>query len=425
MSGLFWRPNWALHAALFVVLFPVGLIPVEIHSLLNRSLTVVALVTWLVAVISRGHRVTWTTTTFLMLGFLIWGTVTLLWASNLGSGTTMLQAYALRLILFLLLVPNEIRTKEDLNGWMSTLALIGWALILVSAGVVLFEGYVPGTRLRVLGVNENALGMLGLVTLPGVLWVAMKPSGRYRVLKIFMACAFLSLVVGIVAASGSRGSAISLLVLFLAFWFWKSTRIWGIVGLFIVLLGAIFFPLAYTTTLDRFLVVPGDTVLGGREVLWQTGWQIISEHPFRGVGIGNAPSAVISSLNAWDAQDGGGVSMHNPILTIWSETGILGIILYLGVLISGIWSFVRHYHRCRELRIQWVLPYFALVGSMFLGYMPSWFKGGGIESDFTYFLMLALLLVPSSLGSKALISAEGTDTRDSDMSASRVGASDQ
>jgi O-antigen ligase len=91
------------------------------------------------------------------------------------------------------------------------------------------------------------------------------------------------------------------------------------------------------------------------------------------------------------------VSIHNPVLAIWAETGILGVSIYLGVLGSAVWSFVRHYLIIRKLGSHSLLPYFPLVASIFLGYMASWIKGGGMESEFTYFLMLALLLIPSGL----------------------------
>lgn len=41
--------------------------------------------------------------------------------------------------------------------------------------------------------------------------------------------------------------------------------------------------------------------------------------------------------------------------------------------------------------------YFALMSSVFVGFMLSWIKGGGLEYHRTYFLMLSLLLVPSQL----------------------------
>lgn len=394
----FRKPIWALYAALFVVLLPIGLIPPEIHSLLSRSITVIAFVAWLFAVVNRKHQVIWAITALLMLGFLFWGTVTLFWAKNLDSGTTILQAYALRLVLFLLLIPNQIRTKENLDGLMNTLAVSGWLLILVSFGIILFEGYETGSRFKVFGENENTLGILALVTMPGVLWQAMRASERYKVLRMLTASIFLIMAIGLTALSGSRGSAISMIVTLSVFWFWKPTRLWGKISLIILVIAVIITPFVFTTTLDRFAGTPKDTFLGGREVLWQEGRRIITENPLLGVGIGNSPFVLQTALGNWDCD---WVAMHNPIMVIWSETGFPGIILYLGVLISAVCSFARQYRHYRSLSIQWLVPYFALIASLLPGYMVSWIKGGGMESDFSYFLMLALLLIPSCLNIEA------------------------
>jgi O-antigen ligase len=139
-------------------------------------------------------------------------------------------------------------------------------------------------------------------------------------------------------------------------------------------------------------------VLGGREALWQAAWLLIRDHLWRGVGIGNAPYAVMSHLRLFRSVGGEeSAAIHNPVLAIWAETGIAGLVLYLGVLGSAIWSFIRQYRRHRQAGAHSLLPYYALVSCVFLGYMSSWIKGGGMESDFTYFLMLALLLIPSCL----------------------------
>jgi hypothetical protein len=65
--------------------------------------------------------------------------------------------------------------------------------------------------------------------------------------------------------------------------------------------------------------------------------------------------------------------------------------------VSAVWSFIRHYIWFKKHKAYNLLPYFALVFAAFLGYLASWIKGGGMEADFSYFLMLALLLIPSGL----------------------------
>lgn len=392
------RPVWAAYAALLLVLLPTGLIPPDLHSTLNRVVTVAAAVVWLFSILARDGRVRWNPTTILMLAFLGWSTLSLLWAENLDASTTILQAYVLRLALFLLIIPSQIRTKRDLDGFMTVLALSGWILMAASAVTVLREGYTPGTRLRVLGTNENELGMLALVTLTGVLWQAVQIQPRPRWMKQLGAGVFIAGTIGLVAASGSRGSALSLVAMLLTLVVLKPTRGWGALGWLLLALGAISLPVLFATTVERFTVVGGDTLLGGREALWQAAWQMIRDHPVAGVGIGNAPHALVPYLRSLRSVIGmEAAAIHNPVLTILAETGVLGVLLYLGVLGTAIWSFIRQYWHRQALTSPLPRAYFALGAAIFMGYMVTWIKGGGVESDHTYFLMLALLLIPSCL----------------------------
>ena len=397
------KPVWAMYAAIFVVLLPIGLIPPQAHSLLNRSITIIAFVVWVVDVIINQHRVRWTKTALIMLVFLAWGFATLLWSTNLSIGIHILQRYALRFVLFILLIPNEIRTKDNLDGLMNTLAISGWVLVLVSLYTIMLEGYTPGTRLEVLNVNENGLGILALITMPGVLWQATQPLTRYKTIKFILASIYLILVVGLVAMSGSRGSALSLFIVLTAFWFWRPTRLWGKVSLIILVLVVLIAPFLFETTLERFAVIPGDTLLGGREGIWQASRLLILDNPWFGGGIGNARYSIMAYLSSFRSTLGfDQASIHNPVLTIWSETGVLGMFLYLSVLGSAIWSFVRQYILHRQERESFLLPYIALISSVFLGYIVSWIKGGGMESGFSYFFLLALLLIPSGLETKEI-----------------------
>jgi O-antigen ligase len=400
VAGIAWfrKPLMALYAALFVVLLPTGLIPSNIHSLLNRSMTMVALATWLFYALRHRSRVRWTPTAMLMLGFLAWSTVTLLWADNVSSGTTVLQAYALRLILYLFLIPNEIRTRENLDGLMDTLALNGWVLMVVSTGTVLLQGNPSGTRLEVLGMNRNEMGILALVMMIGVLWQALQPASRHNGLRKVLAFIFLLLTIGLVAASGSRGGAISLVITLLAFCFWRSTRLLGVLGLLALALGAILVPFLFSTTVERFGVMREDTLLGGREALWQATANLILNHPLGGVGIGNAPAAVMPYVRPLRGVLGReSAAVHNPLLGTWAETGMPGLTLYLALLGSTIWIGVRQYIAASKAQADYLTTFYAVVSSVFLGFILSWSKGGGMESHHTYFLMLALLLLPSHL----------------------------
>jgi len=409
---IFLKPEWAIYAALFFVLMPQGLIPISLNSLLNRVLTVAAFVTWLVMVIVKKQRIRWTLTSVLMLVFIVIGMISLLWARNLDAGFLLMQVYFLRFLFYLFLIPNEIRTKNKLNQFMNVLAVAGWLLLGAGLNDLLRGGYFPGIRLQVLNIDENEYGVLLLVTMQGVLWQAMRPSRKSHWLAKLMPYIFITLALVLVATSGSRGSAISLGVTLMMFLVWKPTRRWGTLGFFLLMAGLIIAPVIFQTTIDRFMVQTGDTALGGREPLWSAAWQIIVQHPLRGVGIGNSSYEIMPYLSLLRAASGHtSVSMHNPVLVIWSETGFPGIIIYLSILASSIGSFAWEYYRYRKAGGKYLLSYFAIIGAVFCGYIISWIKGGGMESVHSYFLMLSVLLIPSGMYMNTIEGKESAEAR--------------
>lgn len=396
------KPVWALYAAIFMVLLPIGLIPQEINSLLNRSLTVAAFCIWFFYVLVNRQKIRFTNTTILMFGFLAWGIITLFWISNLSIGIQEIQVYTMRLILFLILIVNEVRTKENLNTLMNLLALIGWLLILATFITILLNGYTPGTRLQVFDMNENGEGILALLTMSGVIWHTIHAPKHWKLINGIISYVFILFVIVLTALSGSRGSTITLLITLLALFCWKSTRPWGILGVLIIAIGAVFAPFLFTTVIQRFAITSGDTLLGNREIIWKATWMLILDNMWGGVGIGNAPYEVMPILNILtNVVNTDHVAIHNPVLAIWAETGIPGLLLYLGILGSAIWSFGKQFFRYKGLGMRSLLPYFALISSIFLGYMASWIKGGGMESDFSFFLILALLLIPANLDTRS------------------------
>ncbi len=399
-----WKPAWALYTAIVIVFLPAGLIPASLQSNLNRSIVIVAFVIWLFDIIIQRRKLLFSSTAILMLMFITWSLLTFFWVKNLDAAKIILQVYIMRFLLFVFLIPNQIRTLKNLNGLFFTLTVSGWVFLLFSIASLIQQGYTPGMRFKAYDVNENEAGLLTLVMMLGVLWMASQPSRHYQTLRVIAAFAFMAISMGFVAISGSRGSAISLFITLLVFLLWRSSRLWGKFGFLLLFLAVIMFPMLFTTTLERFTSMT-DGLLGSREVLWAAAGQVISKHPIVGVGIGGSPYAILPYL-AVPPSSGGidGTSIHNPVLVIWSETGVFGLVLYLGILLSAMGSFVNQYLYYRKLDIsQTLIPYFALVSSVFLGYMASWIKGGGMQTGYIYFLLISLLLIPASLDPREVI----------------------
>lgn len=398
--GFVWlqKPVWALYAAIFVTLLPEGILSVDNFSILKNSLLFIALGAWLLDVTAHRRRIIWSSTALFMLGFVAWATISLFWAPHLDLGIERLVQYALRLILFFILIGNEITTRETLDGLMRTLAISGWILVVAGVATILFDGYEAGTRLKVFGEQVNRLGYWLIIMMPGVLWQAITASRRQKSLQMALSSIYVLLAILLVALSGSRGSAISLFAALLAFIFWKPTRFWGTLGLITLAVVAILAPFILSATTERF-VEQSSGLLGGRIPLWRAAMMLIRDHPWNGVGIGNSPVAVMPYLERLvGVYKEATAAIHNPLLAVWAETGIPGTLLYLGVLGTAIWSFIRWGYRRGWVREPLPRAYLALVSSTFLGYMLSWVKVGGIEYHRSYYFVLALLLIPAHLG---------------------------
>ncbi len=402
----FIKPVIALYVALFFSLLPPGIIQAEsYHSWLNRGLMVLALAAWILGVITRREKIKFIPTNILALVFLGWALFSLLWANDIAISAQQLQVYLVRFIIFLLLIPNEINSRPRMNGLMLVIALDGLALVLASLWILLTVGYSPGVRFTIFKVNENMVGVAAMLTLVGVLWQTVHPK-LHKWFWYLLAGAYLLFAIGITVISGSRGSTISLIVTIAAFFLWKSTRRWAILALIFLIIAFLLFPGMFTTMVERFLLTQGDTILNGREFTWQASWKVIESTPLFGVGIGGARYAIIPLLSHLLSDRLTGAAVHNPILTIWVETGLIGLLLYLSIPIAAIFSYVANFRITRREKDDWMLPYFAIITSIVCGYFFSWYVGGGLQADFSYFLILAFFILPECIAEKTVKSIQ-------------------
>jgi O-antigen ligase len=70
--------------------------------------------------------------------------------------------------------------------------------------------------------------------------------------------------------------------------------------------------------------------------IWQYAGQVVLAHPLLGVGIGNYPLVVEPQADYRDP-----IYAHNTYLDIMAETGILNGIIWIGILVGAIFSFIR------------------------------------------------------------------------------------
>jgi putative inorganic carbon (HCO3(-)) transporter len=393
------QPLPALYVALFLHVVPYGLWPPAIDAVntvvVNSSLAL-ALGAWLLHIAVLRRPILWNHVCVLVALYIVWGIVTLLWAPDIIEGRKKLVGYIAGFTL-LFLMSNQVRTLRSLDSLMCVLRLTGWTIVICGLCAMLFTDFQFGNRLKVLDVNENESGTVLILMTAGAIWPVLRSSGPRRGLHMVLSIVFILCSLMLVALSGSRGSALSLLIVLLAFWLWKPVRPWGIVGLVLIAGLLASAPFLLDTLSNRFAQQEGGE-LGGRDVLWEASLLMLGDVPWTGAGIGNGPFELhkyIASLTSY-YNHRLNLPSHNPLLEAGVDTGLFGMLVYASICVCALWQFFGS--RARSSMRDKALPgYFPLLLSITVGYLASWIKGGGMENHPTFFLLLALLLIPSQL----------------------------
>jgi putative inorganic carbon (HCO3(-)) transporter len=405
-AGLFLlqRPLSALYVALFFRLFPGEDVSSAIYTAAVYGTIAVALFAWMLHAPYQRQPVQWNGVCLLIALYIVWGGVTLLWAPDIFAGVVKLRTYGVGLILLFLIV-NQVRSLPAIDGVMRVLEIYGWTLITAGLLTLFFTDYQHGDRLKVLGINENQFGMFLIMTLPGVFWPVLRSPWPKRGLYLALCAVFLLCTPILVLLSGSRGSVLALAITLFAFSFWKPLRPWAIMGSVLVAGMLASSPFLLDTLANRFMEKGGET-LGGRDLLWEASWQLIQDHPLTGMGVGNGRYELhhyfASLTNDYASRDD--LPSHNPLLEVGVDTGLFGMFVYASICVAALGQFVRSRGR-RFMREAPLAAYFPLVLATTVGYAVSWIKSGGMENHSTFFVLLALLIIPSqlSLGSDLTI----------------------
>ncbi len=97
-----------------------------------------------------------------------------------------------------------------------------------------------------------------------------------------------------------------------------------------------FLPFLEGVDIRRVEVTPANFAVIERLAHWQAGWDMFSEHPWLGVGIGNyEPVYPAYALPRWDEPLG---HAHNYYLNIAAEAGLVGLSAYLILWVAVFWQ---------------------------------------------------------------------------------------
>jgi len=79
----------------------------------------------------------------------------------------------------------------------------------------------------------------------------------------------------------------------------------------------------------------GENFLGGERALARhAGWDLVRQHPWLGVGFGNYQQAALARQSVTGITEQLSRDAHAIPLTVWAETGVVGLALYLALHLS-------------------------------------------------------------------------------------------
>ena len=262
----------------------------------------------------------------LVLLFFLWNFASVFWSPDTEGTIQRIETYS-QIFLLMLIIWEVFQKPENLMVGLQAFVFGAYVLIVstiynyINGNVaVAYEGRYSAT-----GVNAVDLALILMMGLPVAMqlfFVAVQ-NKKGIILKLIN-LAYIPLAIFAIILTGSRTSLIAVLP-FGIYLVWtqqiKFDRKILVVGLLLisVLVLLPFIPQSVTTRLGTLgsSIEAGD--LGGRVELWRQALLIFSKHPLLGLGSGTLDSVI-------------GSAAHNTLVSVTTETGFIGFILFLSIL---------------------------------------------------------------------------------------------
>jgi O-antigen ligase len=348
--------------------------------------------------------------TWVLIAFFGWATLSLLWATQAGTGVTALSRYAPSLLL-LPIAYTAVRTRRDL-------ALVAGAIVFGAVLAAVF-GILEPPNSGLVDESSRAAGTVGdpnelaAVLLVGLALAAGFALGRGRpALVRLMAALAVPLCAAGIFLSLSRGGLVALGALLIAGTLFAGRWRLAITAMLVAVVagGILYFTqLAPLPARERVTTASGGS---GRTDLWTVGWRMVQAHPVTGVGVGNfqAVSAnYVLQPGSFQRADlifsNAPKVTHNTYLEVMAEMGVPGLLLFMAAIVSCLTCALRA-ARIWETRGDAAIE--ALARGVFLGLIGMLVADFFISDMYSKLLWVMLALGPAMLA----IARSETDSRD-------------
>jgi putative inorganic carbon (HCO3(-)) transporter len=282
------------------------------------------------------------------LAFLFWTILTLAWAPVPGAAERPIKelVYA---FLGMLLVLGIVVERRHVRWLM--MAFVAGAALSVMWGAAkggLSPSHAGGEVANLDGRFQGGSGdpnYLAAVLVPAIMLAGGLAIWRSSGRRLALALATAIIAVG-VAATQSRGGLIAGFVcagVALAIWRGRRGMIVGLIGL--AALATIVFFAANPAAWHR--ISAGNSSGSGRIDIWTVAWRVVRDHPLAGAGIAQFPEVsphyvlLPGALEYVNLIVEKHIVVHNLYLQLWVETGIVGLLLFVGLIVASLAAALR------------------------------------------------------------------------------------
>lgn len=330
-------------AALSLSVLVIFLIPIEATITLGgfgsatRLAGLLLIMTWLLLVIvsnkiRRPHLFH-----FAIALFVLWNACSIFWSLDAGRTFNRLVTYA-QLVALSYILWDLYLTPAMIQVGMQAYVLGAY----LSVGGTIYNfamGNDVSGRFGATGFNLNDIGLILALGLPVSWYLATNARADsslrfFRLLNYaYIPAAFFSIVL-----TASRGSLIASLPVFLyILWTFHRLRPLPRLVIFVAIVGSLFTlqSLVPESSVERLSTASTSIASGnlnGRVAIWEQGLDVFAERPLLGVGAGAFREAIDL-----------GRAPHNTFVSVLVDLGLVGLLLFLGVLATVVYQLFRQH----------------------------------------------------------------------------------
>ena len=289
---------------------------------LPKGLAALALFSWIWhSLLRRRFQIRIPPAFMLLVGFLVWLFFADFAAGNSHSGWPYLFNLMLPVAVLAVLTVNAVHHEQELKMLAGSLAIAAVGLI-VSA-IVQTHVAVPSGRLQTVGLlgNSNDLAAVAVLALPFLLYLFVQ--GKPGTIKFLFGLLAAAAMLYALWLSQSRGAKLALLAALAGYLFFCSRLTYRKAALTVLLLVAMvpFFIGTFRQSQD----LSGSTAARLSYVV--TGWRMLRQHPFFGVGVGNYPK--LYQRFTPSLIESGERTAHSSWVLVMAESGLPALALFL------------------------------------------------------------------------------------------------